>query len=352
MKAGIVGFPGAGRRTLFGLLTRTAETVSEHKAHIGVLKITDPTLEEVARIQGSRKVTPATIEFVLIPGLVKGESKERLDLPSLRNVEVLVHVVRAFDDPTVPHPEGTVNPARDIEIVQLELALADLAVVEKRIERLQTDDKKGKKPDLTEKALLWRAKDALDAETPLRTILSDEERKNLRGYALLTAKPCLMIINVAEDRAAEDQTEELGLKRWAEAPATRTCYVSARIEAEIADLPPEDARDFREDLGLGEGTVERIVRETFELMGMITFYTAEEKEARAWIIPRGSRAVSAAGTVHSDMERGFIRAEVVSADVLVAEGSWHACRDKGLLRLEGKEYPVADGDVIYFRFHV
>jgi hypothetical protein len=168
----------------------------------------------------------------------------------------------------------------------------------------------------------------------------------------LTAKPYLLIINVGEDEAAAVRTRDLGLARWTDAPATRLCKVSARIEAEIAELSPEDARVFREDLGLSEETVERIVRETFDLMAMVKFYTAEEKEARAWLIPSGTRAVSAAGTVHSDMQRGFIRAEVVPAEVLTSEGSWSACRNKGLIHLEGKDYSVADGDVIYFRFNV
>jgi GTP-binding protein YchF len=352
MKAGIIGIPGAGRRTTFNLLTRAAEPRSGHQAQIGVLKIPDARLDDVARIRGSRKVTPATIEFALVPGLVKGESRERLDLPSIRNVDTLVHVVRNFEEPSVPHPEGTIAPARDIEIVELELALADLGVIENRIERLQNDAKKGNKFDAAEMALLERARDATAKEIPLRAILTDEEKNRLRGYALLTAKPCLLVINVGEDQAALDPTREHSLVPFAQAPGMRLCFVSARIEAEIAELSPEDARVFREDLGLSEGTVERLVRESFELMNMLTFFTAEEKEARAWVIPRGTRALAAAGTVHSDMERGFIRAEVVPHELLAAEGSWSACRDKGILRLEGKDYPVADGDVIYFRFNV
>jgi GTP-binding protein YchF len=352
MKAGIIGIPGAGRRTLFYLLTRAAEARPGHQSQIGVLKIHDARLNEVARIQASRKVTPATIEFALVPGLVKGESREKLDLPSIRNVDALVHVVRSFEEPSVPHPETTIAPARDIEMVELELALADLGVIEKRIERLRNDAKKGNKFDPSEMALLERSRDALQEGTPLRAILTDEERNRLRGYALLTAKPCLLVVNVGEDRPASDPIRELGLEPFVQAPGLRLCFVSARIEAEIAELSPEDARVFREDLGLHEGTVERLVRESFELMNMLTFFTAEKKEARAWVVARGTRALAAAGTVHSDMERGFIRAEVVPYDRLVAEGSWSACRDKGILRLEGKDYPVADGDVIYFRFNV
>lgn len=347
-----MGIPGSGRRTIFNLLTPATEARSGHQAQIGVLKISDIRLDEVARIQGSRKITPATIEFALFPGLVKGESRDRLDLPSIRNVDVLVHVVRSFEEPTVAHPEVTIAPARDIEIVELELALADLGIIEKRIERLESDAKKGNKFDPAEMALLGRARDALEKAIPLRAVLTEEEKSRLRGYALLTAKPCLLVVNVGEDQAASDPTRELGLEPFSEAPGMRLCFVSARLEAEIAELSPEDARVFREDLGLGEETVERLVREAFELMNMLTFFTAEAKEARAWIIPRGTRALAAAGTVHSDMERGFIRAEVVPHDLLAAEGSWRACRDKGIMRLEGRDYLVADGDVIYFRFNV
>ncbi len=352
MQAGIVGLSGVGRRSLFSLLTRLAGEAPGRTTRIGILRIPDRRLEEVASIRKSRKTTPATIEFVLIPGLVKGESRERLDLPALRNVDLLVQVVRAFDDPVVPHPEGSVAPSRDIEVVDLELALADLSVVEKRIERLETDRKKGNKPEPAEVKALAKARDALADGTPLRAVLSPEDQKKLRGYALLTAKPYLLVVNAGEDEAGKDLADALDLGRWAEAPATRISYVSARIEAEIAELPQEDAQAFREDLGIGEGTVERILRSAFNLMDLVTFYTAEEKEARAWVIPQGTPAVTAAGTVHSDMERGFIRAEVVPFDILAEEGSWSGCRDKGLLRLEGKDYRVADGDVIYFRFHV
>jgi len=352
MKAGIVGFPGSGRRTLFGLLTRTEAGVTGRPAKLGVLKIPDERLNEVARIQGSRKITPATIELSLIQGLLKGESREKLDLPAIRNLDVLIHVVRAFRDPIVSHPEGSVDPVRDIENMDLEFMLADLDVVEKRLERIQSDAGKGVKPDPRELAALERARKALSAETPLRAVMTDDEQKTLRGYALLTAKPRLLVVNAGEDEVDLDWTENPRLKNRVEAPATKLCSVSARIEAEIAELSPEDARSFREDLGLTEDTLDRVVKATFTLMGMLTFYTGEEKETRAWIIPRGTRAVAAAGAVHSDMERGFIRAEVVPFEILGREESWRACRDKGLVRLEGKSYLVADGDVIYFRFHV
>lgn len=353
MKAGIIGFDGVGKRTLFALLTHVAGAAAGRTEQIGVLKVPDPKLDELTRLHESRKKTPATIEFVAIPSLVKGRSKDKLDLASLRAVDALVHVVRAFEDPAVPHPEGSVDPARDIEVMDLELVLADLAVVEKRVERLTTDAKKGKPIDRKELELLERAKEALAEGNSLRAVFSDSERDTLRGYALLTAKPILAVVNVGEDdAAAEDLTSKLGLSEWEKSPGVRLTYVSARIESEIAELPPEDAKAFRDELGLSEGMVERIVRAAFELLGVITFYTAGDTESRAWIVPRDTRAVKAAGTIHSDMERGFIRAEVVAYDELIQHGSWNACRDKGVLRLEGKDYPIAEADVVYFRFNV
>jgi GTP-binding protein YchF len=353
MKAGIVGFSGVGKRTLFTLLTRVTGAAGGRTEQRGILKVPDERLETITRLHESRTMTPATIEFVLIPSLVKGQSQDKLDVASLRNVDTLVHVVRAFDEPAVPHPEGSVDPARDIELLELELTLADLAVVEKRLERLTVDAKKGNKADPREVELLSKAKDALAGATPLRAVLSDEERERLKGYALLTAKPLLAVVNVAEDDAAKEGVlDALGLSALSDAPAFRLTQVSARIEAEIAELTDEEAVAFREDLGLKEGAVERTVRAAFELMDVITFYTAGDNESRAWIVPMGTRAARAAGTIHSDMERGFIRAEVVGYDVLVREGSWNACRDKGLLRLEGKDYPIAEADVVFFRFNV
>ena len=353
MKAGILGLAGSGRRTLFSLLTQVAGG-SGREAQLGVLKIPDERLDELNRLHNSRKITPATIQFLLVPGLVKGESQEKLDLPALRSVDVLVHVVRAFEDPSVAHLEGSVDPARDIEMVELELTLADLALVEKRLERLQSDSGKGKKVDRQEQEALERARTSLADGTPLRGILSEEDQTRLRGYALLTAKPLLLLLNIGEDDAAarDELPEKLGLSRWVEAPEVRLAYASAKIEAEMAELSPEDAEAFRESLGLAEDPIQRIVSAAFELLGMITFYTTSEKESRAWVIARGTPAAAAAGTIHSDMERGFIRAEVVRYEVLTEAGTWNACRDKGTLRLEGKDYPLADGDVVIFRFNV
>ena len=353
MKAGILGLPGSGRRTVFSLLTHAVATGSTREAQLGVLKIPDERLQELSRWHASKSVVPATIQFTLIPGLVKGESKEKLDLPALKVVDVLVHVVRGFEEASVAHPEGSVDPARDIETVELELTIADVSLVERRLERLQADRGKGKKVDPRELAALEPARASLAEGTPLRSVLSDEEQAQLRGYALLTSKPLLLVVNVGEDDiAAEDLVHRLGLERWVKAPKVRLGFVSAKIEAEMAELSLEDAQAFRESLGLSENTVGRIVSAAFELLDMITFYTSEAKESRAWIIPRGTSASAAAGLIHSDIERGFIRAEVVSYDVLKSHGSWSACREKGAMRLEGKDYAIADGDVVIFRFNV
>jgi GTP-binding protein YchF len=344
MKAGIVGFENVGKRTLFALLTQVAGAATSRTEQIGILKVPDSKLSTLSRLHESRKTTPATVEFVLIPGLVKGRSKDKLDVSSLRAVDVLVHVVRAFEEPSVPHPEGSVDARRDVEMMDLELTLADLGVVEKRIERLEADAKKGRKGELQDLAILGRAREALSEGRPLREALSLEERDALRGYALLTAKPMLVVVNAGE---SEKAVLDLGEK-----PGLAAAQVSAKIESEIAELPPDEAAAFREEMGLSEGAVERVVRAAFDLMGVITFYTAGDTESRAWIVPRKTRAVKAAGAIHSDIERGFIRAEVVPYDVLVREGSWNACRDKGLLRLEGKDYPIVEADVVYFRFNV
>ena len=356
MRAGILGFTGSGRKTLFKLLTKVGGTDVGRTSRIGILKVPDSRLLELARLHASKKTTHATIEFVLIPRLFKntrGNAKEVLDLAALRNVDVLVHVVRAFDNPSVPHPETTIAPSRDIEFLELELLLADLGLVERRLERMKSDARKGNKPNLQEMELLEHARSLLEQEKPLREAMSREERAILRGYTLLTAKPMLNVVNVNEsDSAKSDLIDKLELSRWNKASESRITFISAQIEAEIAELPLDDAYAFRADLGITEDTIERIVRAAFELMGVITFYTASETDARAWILSRGTVAQKAAGIIHTDIERGFIRAEVIPFEQLVEQGSWNACRDKGLLRLEGKDYLLLEGDVVFFRFNV
>jgi len=277
-------------------------------------------------------------------------------LPALRGVDALVHVVRAFESASVPHPDGSVDPLRDAKMLELELILADLATVERRLERLEANIKKANKPeDVSERVLFERLKHALEAEKPLRQLeLSEEEKGRLRGYALLSGKPMLLVANLgeAEIKQAAAWLERSGLAAFASQPGLAACAVAAPIEAEMAELAPEDAQAFRDDLGLAEPGLERVIRSTYELLGLVSFLTAGEDECRAWTIKRGTRAQIAAGTIHSDIERGFIRAQVVAFSDLVATGSLAACREKGTLRLEGRDYLVQDGDVIEFKFNV
>jgi ribosome-binding ATPase len=286
----------------------------------------------------------------------KGEGSALVDLPALRGVDALVHVVRAFESDVVPHPDGSVDPLRDANMLELELILADLEAVERRLERLEASLKKANKAeDQAEKALFLELKAHLEGEKPLREMkLSDEDQRRLRNYSLLSSKPVLLVVNLGEDalRSAAATLESTGLRAFAERPRLSLCPVSAPIEKEMSELSLEDARGFREDLGLAEPGLDRVIRTSYALLGLISFLTAGEDECRAWTIRRGTRAQQAAGEIHSDIERGFIRAEVVGYDDLGAAGSLAACRERATLRLEGKDYEVRDGDVINFRFNV
>jgi GTP-binding protein YchF len=291
-----------------------------------------------------------------VPGVVKGEGSALVDLPALRGVDVLVHVVRAFASDHVPHPDGSVDPLRDAKMLELELILADQGAVDKRLERLEANIKKANRPeDVAEKAIFLKMKESLEGETPLRELaLSPEEKRRMRNYSFLSEKPMLLVVNLGEDRMREaaKELEASGLAAWAARPGFLMCPISATIEAELTELSPEEARAFMEDLGLAEPGLNRVIRTSYDLLGLVSFLTAGEDECRAWTIARGTRAQLAAGAIHSDIERGFIRAEVVAFGDLVAAGSFAACRERGTLRLEGKEYVVQDGDVVHFRFNV
>ena len=358
MKAGILGLSLAGKSTLFRLLTGTpaAHPGARPEARVGIARVPDTRVARLGEIFQPKKRTLATVEYVDVPGVAKGEGAALVDLPALRGVDALVHVVRAFESASVPHPDGSLDPLRDAKMLELELILADLATVERRLERLEANIKKANKPeDVSERALFVRLKQALEAEKPLRQLeLSEEERARLRGYALLSGKPMLLVANLgeAEIKQAEAWLERSGLLAFASQPGLAVCAVAAPIEAEMAELAPEDAQAFRDDLGLAEPGLDRVIRSTYELLGLISFLTAGEDECRAWTIRRGTRAQLAAGTIHSDIERGFIRAQVVAFADLVAAGSLAACRERGTLRLEGRDYLVQDGDVIEFKFNV
>jgi len=358
MKAGILGLSLAGKSTLFQLLTGTPAALpgGRPEPRVGIARVPDPRVERLSEIFQPKKRTLATVEYVDVPGVAKGEGGALVDLPALRGVDALVHVVRAFESESVAHPDGSIDPLRDAKMLELELILADLATVERRLERLEANIKKANKAeDVSERALFQRLKQALEAERPLRELqLSEEERGRLRGYALLSGKPMLLVANLGEAdiKQAAAWLERSGLQAFASQPGLAACAVAALIEAEMAELAPEDAQAFRDDLGLAEPGLERVIRSTYELLGLVSFLTAGEDECRAWTIKRGTRAQLAAGTIHSDIERGFIRAQVVAFPDLVAAGSLAACREKGTLRLEGRDYLVQDGDVIEFKFNV
>jgi len=359
MKVGLIGLPQTGKSTLFALLTGAAPPApgGRPEPRVGIARVPDPRVETLAEMYRPKKKTPATVEYVDMPGVAKGEGAALVDLPALRGVDALVHVVRAFESDVVPHPEGSIDPLRDARMLELELILADLGTVERRLERLEANIKKANKAeDVAERAVMLKMKAALEGERPLRDLeLSEEDRRRVRGYALLSEKPLLLVVNMGEGQVREAAAvlERAGLVAFAaEGRARAVCAVSAPIEAEMAQLSAEDAAAFREDLGLREPGLDRVIRTSYELLGLISFLTAGEDECRAWTIRRGTRAQAAAGEIHSDIERGFIRAEVVAFDDLVKAGSLAASREAGTLRLEGKEYVVRDGDVINFRFNV
>ena len=358
MKVAIIGLASVGKSTLFHLLTGApaAGPSGKPEARLGIARVPDARVEALATMYAPKKKTHATVEYVDVPGVAKGEGSALVDLPALRGIDAMVHVVRAFESGVVPHPDGSVDPLRDARMLELELILADLATVEKRLERIDANLKKANRADdAAEKAVFLKMKEALEAERPLRELyLPEEDRRRLRSYAFLSERPILLAVNLGEGqiRDARGYLESSGLAAFAARPGFGLCPISATIEAEMSELAAEDARAFMEDLGLAEPGLDRVIRTSYALLGLISFLTAGEDECRAWTLRKGTKAQLAAGTIHSDIERGFIRAEVVAFEDLMAVGSIAACRDKGTLRLEGKEYVVRDGDVINFRFNV
>jgi len=360
LRAALIGLPATGKTTLFQLMTAVRET--GRAAHgrgdvqIGVSKVPDARLDRLTAMFNPKKRVPATVEFADNAGATTG-AQALVDVAAYKNADALVHVVRAFRDEAVAHASGSVNPSRDAQTMEDELILADLGVAERRLERLEKDLKKTKTAELeTEKALMLRCKEALESGTPLRALsLAGDDLKRLRGFQFLSAKPLLVVINLDEADVAEASAiiehaaHSTGLTAFLSRAGTRAVAVCGKIELEIADLEPADAIAFLSDLGLTESGLDRVIRATYDLLGYMSFFTVGEDECRAWSIPRGTIAQVAAGEIHSDIARGFIRAEVVAYDALVARGSLAACRDHGELRLEGKEYVVADGDVINFR---
>jgi GTP-binding protein YchF len=359
MQLGILGLPKVGKTTLFNTLTSshlaTDKFASSDKTNMGVATVRDPRLEQLRDLFKPRRYVPATVQYVDIPGMKRGESAESLDLAKLKAVDALVHVVRAFEDPELLHSEGSVDAARDVEMVDLELILADHSLVERRIERLDKAVKRGLSPEeQKEKKLLSEViLPALEAETPLREVTLDpDDERRLRGFQLLSAKPMLVVLNVDEARVGEAGGTDAAALGVRLRPGTLAVVVSAPIEEEISRLSAAEQKEFLADIGLTEPSLDRVNRASFELLGVIAFFTVGEDEVRAWTIRRGAVAREAAGAIHSDLERGFIRAEVVRWDDLLRLKTMVACREAALLRLEGKEYVMQDGDVAHIRFNV
>jgi GTP-binding protein YchF len=359
LRAALIGFGQTGKTTLFQLMTSAREPAraahGKGEATIGISKVPDPRLDRLTAMYNPKKRVPATIEFSDTAMAVQAGSAQALvDVAAYKNADALVHVVRAFDDPTVPHPAGSVGPARDAQAMEDELILADLGLTERRLERVDKDLKKGRSPELErEKAVLTVCRAALEEGRPLRSLdLQGDDLKRLRGFQFLSAKPLLVVLNVDESHVSSDAhkaADAAGLASFLSRAATGLVAVCAKIELEIAQLEPADAGAFLADLGLAESGLDRVIRASYELLGYISFFTVGEDECRAWSIPRNLTAPAAAGEIHSDIQRGFIRAEVVSYDALIRRGSMAACRDHGEVRLEGKDYIVVDGDIINFR---
>jgi GTP-binding protein YchF len=365
LRAGIVGLPNVGKSTLFNALTAQQSALAANypfatiEPNVGVVAVPDERLEPLAKIVKTTTIVPATVEFVDIAGLVRGASKgEGLGnqfLANIRETDAVIQVVRCFEDENVHHVEGSIDARRDIETIQIELALADLSTVERRRERAQKTAKGGDKLARTEIEVADKLLVVLSEGRPARTApLDDSERAVARGFFLLTSKPTIYAANVDEATLADPDSNPhvLTVRELAEAEGAECVVISAQIEAELVELSLEDRLGYLHELGVESSGVDLMIRSAYRLLGLMSFLTAGEKEVRAWTVPRGTRAPQAAGVIHSDIERGFIRAEVVSYDDLTRARSYAAAREQGLLRLEGKDYVMQEGDVVHFRFNV